>query len=236
MSEETHEVAEQLFDTDQTEVADDATDTDSDSESTEESTDENTQSEQEQEGSELSLDETDKAPSKAEETRLKSIKKWQKEIDEGKKTVDDLKPAQDWMKVYLKAKDAEPEVDHKAITKALAKEAIAEERMESQFQDLYGTLKEMKLSKEQMTTLNDKFKDLTGEGLSKLKALNLASEIAKVDFTGLSEKKRRMIIPQPSTNKPSKEVDMDSTPFSELKGKVSQEKIDEHLRKLVGHA
>jgi len=221
MSDETHEDSE-LFDTTQNEVAEDATDTES------ESTD-NAESEQEQEGLELD----DKTPSKAEETKLKSIKKWQQDIKDGKKTLDDLKPAQVWMKDYLKTEDSEPEIDHKAIAKELAREAIKEEREDNQFADLFDTMKGMKLSKDQMKTVNEKFNMLKDKGLSKFESLTLASEIAKVDFTGLSEKKQRMAIPRPSTLTPKGEIDMDATPFGELAGQVDQAKIDEHLRELV---
>jgi len=231
MSEETHEVAEQLFDTDQTEVAEDATDT-TDSPKEEETPDLKSETEQEQEDTELSI-ETDTVPSKAEEKKLKIIRSLQKDIDEGKKTLKDIPKAQEWAKSYLKAVDSEPEVDHKAIAKELAREAIKEEREDIKFQDLYDTLRSMKLTKEQKVTLNEKHKLLKEKGLSDFQALSLASEIAKVDFTGLSDKRRSMVIPQPSTLKPKGEIDIDSVPFSEVVGNVPQEKINEHLRNLV---
>lgn len=229
MSDETHDVDEQLFDIDETEVADDATDT-TDSQTQKETEELKSETEQEQEGLEL---ETDKTPTKAEEKKLAMIKKWQKDIDDGKKSIKDLPKAQSWLKSYLKDSDSELEVDHKAIAKELAKEAIKEERAEIQFADLFDTLKAMKLTKAQMVTINEKFKLFKEKGLSQFESLSLASEIASVDFTGLAEKKRRMSIPQPSTKKPTGEIDIDDTPFSEVVGNVPQEKINEHLRNLV---
>lgn len=227
MSEETHEAAEQLFDTSQPEVAEDATVTE-DSPKEEETPLLKSETEQEQEGLKL---ETDKTPTKAEEKKLNIIHSLQEKIDSGELTLDKLPKAQQWAKAYLK-QDEEPEVDHKAIAKELAEEAHKEVREEQQFADLFDTLKSMNLTKEQMDTINEKFTLFKSKGLSEFEALALASEIAKIDFTGLVEKKRRMTIPQPSTNK-SGEIDMDSVPFSELKDKVPQEKIDEHLRNLI---
>jgi len=229
MSDETHDVDEQLFDIDEPEVAEDATDTE-DSQEAEEKPLLKSEDEQEQEGLEL---DTDKTPSKAEEKKLLMIKKFQQEIDDGKKTIKDLPKAQSWMKSYLKSEDNDPEVDHKAIAKEIAREAIKEERAELQFADLFDTLKTMKLTKAQMETINEKFKLFKEKGLSQFESLSLATEIANVDFTGLSEKKRRMTIPQPSTIKPKGEIDIDDTPFSEVVGNVPQEKINEHLRNLV---
>lgn len=230
MSDTTHEVTEQLFDTDQTEVAEDATDT---SENQEDSSDEifdhNSETEQEQEG----LDLKEKAPSKAEEKKLALIKATQEKIDRGELTLDKLPKAQGWMKRYLKSPESEPEVDHKAIAKELAKEAFAEERAELQFADLKDTLNTLSLSKEQRSVIQEKFGFFLSKGINRFEALALASEFAKVDFTGVTEKKRRMSVPHASTKKSAKNIDFDSVPFSELVGQVPQEKIDEYLIGLV---
>ena len=230
MSETTHESAEQLFDTGQTEVAYDATDTSGNQEdSSDEIFDHNPETEQEQEG----LDLKEKAPSKAEEKKLALIKSTQEKIDKGEITLDQLPKAQSWMKRYLKTPESVPEVDHKAIAKELAKEAFAEERAELQFADLKDTLNTITLSREQRALIQDKYGLFLSKGISKFEALSLASEFAKVDFTGVTEKKRRMSIPHASTKKTGKEIDYDSVPFSELIGQVPQEKIDEYLLNLV---
>ena len=227
MSETTHDAAEQLFDSQVDEVANDAAVTDESITEGKETSGLNLDDEHSQEG----LD--DKTPSKAEETRLKQIQKWQKAIDEGTKSLKDLPKAQSWLKSYLTTAEAEPEVDHKAIAKEIAREAFREEREDIQFAELKNTLNTMRLTKDQMETIKDKFKLFTSKGVSEFEALGMASEFARVDFTGLSDKRRSMTIPQPSTKRAKGEVDMDNVPFSELEGNVSQEKINEHLRNLV---
>ena len=232
MSEETHTKAEQLFDSQGDEVAaDNATDT-NENQDGQETHQDNFNSEQEQTDG-LNL-EIDKAPTKAEETKLKQIKKWQDALDKGEKSLDDLPPAQSWLKNYLKADNNEAEVvDHKAIAKEIAKEALQEERQELQFADLKDSLNSMRLAKEQQSIIQEKYNLFIGKKISPFESLALAAEYAKVDFTGLTEKKRRMSIPQPSTKKATGKIDMDNTPFSELAENVPQDKINEHLRNLV---
>ena len=230
MSETTHDASEQLFDRQVDEVANDAADTSKSTTEEKETSDLNLDDEQTQEGLEL---DTDKAPSKAEETRLKQIRKWQQAIDDGSKTLKELPKAQSWLKSYLTTAEAEPEVDHKAIAKEIAREAFREEREDIEFASLKETLNTMRLTKEQMESIKSKFRLFTSKGLSPFESLSMASEFARVDFTGISEKRRRMTIPQPSTKRPKGSVDMDNVPFNELKGNVSQEKINEHLRNLV---
>ena len=231
MSEETHEVDEQIFDIDQDEVAEDATDTsEAHEDSDDEIFDEDSEDEQEQEGLEL---EKDKTPSKAEQVKLDQIKKMQDKINDGKMSIDKLPPAQSWMKRYLKSQDGESAVDHKAIAKEIAREAIREEREELQFADLKDTLNATRLSKEQRDTIKDKFKLFLSKGIKRFEALALATEFAKVDFTGLSEKKRRMTIPQPSTKKSSGEIDESSMTFQDIVDNYPPEKVAEYLKKQV---
>jgi|GEM_PF-4133316 len=223
MSDETHAEAEQLFDSQGDEVADDANDT----EGTQEN--ENPESEQEQEGLEL---EEDKAPLKAEKVKLDQIRAFQDKLDKGEITLEKIPKAQEWIRKYLRTPEKEPEVDHKAIARELAKEAIREEREENKYLDLKESLNAIKPDKGQKEMIKDKFRFFLSKGLSKFEALMLATEFAKVDFTGLGEKRRRMTIPQPGTRKNTKEIDWDA-PFGEIAKNVPPEKVFEHLKSLV---
>ena len=74
---------------------------------------------------------------------------------------------------------------------------------------------------------------LLDKGLSRLDALETASELAKVDMTGAVEKKRRMSIPQPSTKFNPKTADPEAMPFSEAVKAFPEEQLIEHMIKLV---
>ena len=227
MSEETHEVAEQeeIFDTDQTEVADDATDTSTQQE--DEIFEPSGETEQKQED----LDLSDKVPSKAEEKKLAIIKALQAKLDDGSLTLNKLPQAQSWAKKYLKEAGSGLEVDHKAIAKELAREAIREERAELQYLDLKDSLNAARLTKEQKETIVEKYKKYILKGFSKFEALAEATEYARVDFTGLAEKKRRMSIPMPSTKKSSGDIDESSMTFQDIVENYPPEKVNEYLRK-----
>jgi len=232
MSNETHDDAEQLFDSEIDEVAaDNATDT-NENLTDEEDLYDNSDSEQEH-NDDLDLDEEDKVPSKAEEAKLQQIKKWQDAIDNGSKSIKDLPKAQSWLKKYLKFEDNSKKVqESEKDFKTIAKELMEEERQEAQFADLKFTLNNIRLTPEQKAVIKDKFQFFATKGIPKHEALTLAAEYAKVDFSGLSERKRRMAIPKPSTKSHKGEIDWDR-PFSELVESVPQDKINEHLRSLV---
>ena len=213
------EDGEQLFDTENEEVEEAAIDSDVTGDAA------NAEEEQEQA---LNLDEEQKVSSEA-DGRAAQVNAWQKKIDNGEVTIEDLPPAQRWMKEHLKPKGEE--VDHKAIARELAKEAIREERELAKFENLKEDVLEADVPRDKKRLLEDKFKLFRGKGLSKLESLELAIEAVDVDLSGNQSLRRSMRLPKPGVNKQSN--DSFDRPYSEVHKSVPEKKRQEYLKSLV---
>jgi len=220
MTEETHVESEQLFDTQDNEVA---TGNDDDTNEDKQTSD----SEQHQNDTELNLDSVE---DKAKENRINQINAWQNKIDSGKVTIDDIPANLNWIKKELKTTDES--VDQKAMLKQVALEAIEEEKEKIKFSEIKNALNDTALTEAQRETIQKEFSTLTKKGLSKFEALKYATKFAGVKFDGNEEMRRNMSIPMPST-KIDGNTDIGSIPFGEVTKKLSEEKINEHLKGLV---
>lgn len=190
---------------------------------------ENVGGEQEQEGLDLEDDsdesESKEAPSKAEEQKLKQIKAYQKKVDSGEITLQDLPDDQKWLSEYLKPKY---ELDKDAVKKVLQEEKEAE-----RFDSLKSDLEKADLESDKVSTLNAKFKYYRSKGLSKLDALESAMEIAGVDLheEELKVKKQKMKLPKPGTKGSAKNYRQlyNELPFSEAQKVIPAEELDKIL-------
>ena len=223
---ETHEEGEQLFDTYQT---DDYTTPATDTEEEEET------SETEQEQDDLDLGEEQGTTSKAEEKKQKQVRAWQRKIEDGEATLEDLPPNLGWLKGDLKkALGVKPEVDTADI-KALLREEIKLEKEAVRFSDLQDELN-TNLDSEQKARVANAYERLRAKKLPKLDSLELALEVAGIDLDkmGVDAKRSRMKIPSPGRKSNPTIADMDDMSYSEIvKAFPDKEKRQEYLRSKV---
>ena len=222
---ETQDEGDLLLDTDEPDAATDAA---SDTSEAEETSD----SEQEQESLDLDDPVEVKTPKKGEEQKLKQIKTWQKKIDDGKVTVEDLPPNLEWMKEFISIKQ---ETDVSAVRKV-----IEEERNEIKFRDIRDQLEDSGLSAEQTSTLNARYKSFRSKGLSKLDSIQAAMEIAQVDLKqdARTERRKKMKLPKRGGKSNSKDYAhmLETLPFSEAEKLIPAKVLDKMLRESVSHS
>lgn len=230
MSEETPVAEEQLFDSDDSEVAeDDATDSEAGSEETAE--------EEQEQGLDLDDDSSqeNKTPTnKAEESRLNQLRAFQKKVKAGDITsVDELPKAQKWMADYLQFPNSDPKLDPDELKSELLKE-LKNERKNELESESFSKLKselEDKADSNQKGIIQDKYKALRAKGLSKLDALELSAELASVDLSGLQARKKAMRIPSPGSLKGRKK-DLSSMEFGDIAKKLTPEQQVKYLESL----
>lgn len=218
----THEEGELLQDTDQNEAAADAAS----------DTDETEISDGEHEQESLDLDESKDSEketpvSKSEETKLKQVKAWQKKIDDGKVTMNDMPADVAWLKDYLNPKH---ELDTDAVRRVLQEEKEAD-----RFNDLHLQLQDSDLPSEKVSKLNEKFKAFRTKGLSKLDAIEAAMEIAGVDLSQqqVNIKRNKMKLPKLSRKADAQDYAKiyEELPFSEAQKLIPSEILDKMMRK-----
>lgn len=218
MSETTHAEGEQLFDTTSDEVVKDgAKDTEGVGDKKPKETPEDEL--EQKKGLEL---ETDKTPK--EEAKLKLLSSVQRKIDEGETTLEDLKPAQAWMKDYLKP----PKAEYKATAREAAQEVIQEEREKAQYVKLLDTLEKV-ATNDQKEVITKKYNHYRKK-LTDYEALELATQLVGVDLEGKDKKARAMRIP---INKETKKVDLEGTPYGEIHDALPEEERQDYLRSLI---
>jgi len=161
--------------TEEDEVADtEATDTD----------EQETDSEDEQGQDTLELDSEVETPKnqkgKAELAKEKLVNDWTKKIKGESKTLDDIPKDQSWLRPLIEAKlGKETEGD-------IIDRKLDERENTRRFDSLKGELNSMRLTREQKSTLEGKYKTLKAKGLSKLDSLEMAMEIAGVNPTEMA--------------------------------------------------
>lgn len=236
MSDDGHDGAEPLLDTPEPESTDDSTvDTDDGKETV-------VAEQEKKEGLELEVPEKkpeDKAPTKAEAKKQNQIDAWQKKLDDGTHTVDDLPKNMSWLEEHLTVAE-EAAAPSKDSVKDVAREVLQEERAEMRFRELKTELVNADLEPEVIVKINKRYASLIEKGLSPLDAIEAATEMAGVDFEqeAIDTKRDSMAMPRLGKLKRTKEgaVDYDNTPYSEIVEKVPEAERQKALRESIKSA
>ncbi len=166
---------------------------------------------------------------KGEAVRQKTIEVWQGKIDRGEATVNDIKPAQAWLKNHLKPKSA-PQFDEKVLeakAEEIVNKKMAEKMDADAFSKLKAEVKSMGLTKGQTEKLMAEYESLREDGVGRTKALEKA-----VKYVGAQKKSAEreahfndMRLPTPGY---AKDGD-DDTPF-DTEGNYDSSKGDSSSR------
>lgn len=138
-------------------------------------------------------------PSIGEVQRDKAVNAWTQKILNGEADLDNLPPAQRWMRPFIENKigayQKEPEIDQ------IVERKMAEKEEKQNFTSLKDFLKDQKLSPTQKATLATEFKDLRANGVSPFKALEKAIKLAQIPMDKEAEQqaqlKAKMALPRP---------------------------------------
>ena len=168
------------------------------------------------------------------EKQRKFAEDWAAKIKAGKATIEELQEKQSWLVPQVqKLITPETKVDHAEIARVAeeaARKAFQEEReklkRESEVQEFEKLRSEVNglATAEQKRAMNSEYKQLLSEGLSPLRALNIAARAAQVDFEGVNA--RRSNFPRIQVGggvPPTKEVDYDKLDPNAIPLEVLQE-------------
>ncbi|MBP7118463.1 hypothetical protein KBA63_00085 [Candidatus Woesebacteria bacterium] len=122
--------------------------------------------------------EESKEKSVSEDVKRKSVEAFQKKIDAGEITIDDLPPAQKWMKAELRPKN---EVDLEKLADEAIERKLNERAENDLFEQRRSQLRDLELSAKKRAAITDEYNDFRSLGLSKAKALEKAMKTVGVE-------------------------------------------------------
>jgi hypothetical protein len=139
----------------------------------------------------LDAEESRKETAKAQDAqavRQKTIESYQRRIDSGEITVDQIPPSSKWVVKSLSLKKAERKDDAKDLD-TLLEEKLAKRENDREFDDMKARLESATLRKEQKAALQEEFKELRSMGVPTAKALKKAIALAGVSLDSDSSRK-----------------------------------------------
>lgn len=190
--------------------------------------------EQEQDTLNLEDSEVTQEKGKAESARDKLANDWAKKIKGEVKSLSDIPKDQSWLVPLVEAKLG---VKAESPTDAV-RQVLAEERAEEKFNMVKADIEDMGLDREKRVALEGEYKALRSDGLTKLKALEVAMKMLGIDPTehALDAKRHAMRMRTPgsfkkaNTDNPAELHEQGG--YAEVVKKVSPEKRFEYLQKL----
>lgn len=164
------------------------------------STDDGKTTSQEDESTDLDLEEKETSKGNSDAARDAQAKAWANKILAGEKSFDDLPKDKKWLvpfitervDAYRSTKKTAPSEDLDALLEAKLKQR----EDDRQFKDLEAQIRSLGLPQSQLREVNAEYKALKAEGLSPLKALQSAAKIARVEFDDTASRRRSLSTPK----------------------------------------
>lgn len=144
----------------------------------------------------------------AETVREKTIESFQRKLDSGQITIDQIPSSQKWVVKHLKTAP-KPEIDIDQIVD----QKLAKRENDKEFASLKDKLNSATLKKDQKLTLQAEYKELVAHGVPSAKALKKAMVIAQVSLEDYSSKKAVMRVPNPGNARVQEENNDDPYEF-----------------------
>lgn len=149
-------------------------------------------------------------PQDAQTVRQKTVESFQRRIDAGEMTIQDLPASQKWVAKFLKAPKARETMPETDIDRLLD-EKLAKRENDRQFGELKSKLESAALRKEQKAAIQSEYGELKAMGVPTAKALQKAIALAGVSLDQDSSRKAAMRVPLPG-NMQAKEAS-DGLPY-----------------------
>ena len=170
----------------------------------------------------------------AEEIRKRSIETWKGRIERGEKTLDDIPPAQKWIKDAIGAKEKQPKSQEKVDIDQLLDKKLAEKEDSKAFTALKAQMDSSKLSEAQKKAILHEYEELRSEGGMKGRSLERALKIAgvRLEKDNALELKKAQRIPEASSNDAESDAEIESPFDSEGKYDITKGTSESRIKAL----